>query len=60
MLDKYCIVAPLILSCSLPYILTRFGKKKEDKGGKTDQKGNPKHNILREEELEKMKEECER
>uniref|UniRef100_A0A7M4E084 Par-3 family cell polarity regulator beta n=2 Tax=Crocodylus porosus TaxID=8502 RepID=A0A7M4E084_CROPO len=40
--------------------MLRFGKKKEDKGGKTDQKGNPKHNILREEELEKMKEECER
>ncbi|KYO33417.1 hypothetical protein Y1Q_0008637 [Alligator mississippiensis] len=46
-----------ILLCSFS---SRFGKKKEDKGGKTDQKGNPKHNILREEELEKMKEECER
>ncbi|XP_032045894.1 partitioning defective 3 homolog B-like [Aythya fuligula] len=38
----------------------RFGKKKEDKSGKTDQKGNPKHDVLKEEELEKMKDERER
>jgi len=41
-------------------ILNRFGKKKEDKSGKTDQKGNPKQGILKEEELEKMKDERER
>ncbi|XP_059676130.1 partitioning defective 3 homolog B [Gavia stellata] len=38
----------------------RFGKKKEDKSGKTDQKGNLKQGILKEEELEKMKDERER
>nr|XP_025037845.1 partitioning defective 3 homolog B [Pelodiscus sinensis] len=40
--------------------MLRFGKKKEEKGGKDDQKGNPKHGTLREEELEKMKDERER
>ncbi|XP_076198553.1 partitioning defective 3 homolog B isoform X2 [Aptenodytes patagonicus] len=41
-------------------VMLRFGKKKEDKSGKTDQKGNPKQAILKEEELEKMKDERER
>ncbi|XP_061860437.1 partitioning defective 3 homolog B isoform X2 [Colius striatus] len=41
-------------------VILRFGKKKEDKSGKTDQKGNPKQGILKEEELEKMKDERER
>ncbi|KAM6070487.1 partitioning defective 3 homolog B isoform 3-T3 [Chlamydotis macqueenii] len=41
-------------------VMLRFGKKKEDKSGKTDQKGNPKQGVLKEEELEKMKEERER
>ncbi|MEE6490239.1 hypothetical protein FKM82_015809, partial [Ascaphus truei] len=42
--------------------MLRFGKKKEDKGGKVDHKGNLKHGVLKEEEheLEKMKEERER
>uniref|UniRef100_A0A8D2AIX3 Partitioning defective 3 homolog B n=1 Tax=Sciurus vulgaris TaxID=55149 RepID=A0A8D2AIX3_SCIVU len=40
--------------------MLRFGKKKDDKGGKTDQKGTLKHGNLREEELEKMKDERER
>ncbi|KQK83924.1 hypothetical protein AAES_54499 [Amazona aestiva] len=40
--------------------VSRFGKKKEDKSGKTDQKGNPKQGMLKEEELEKMKDERER
>uniref|UniRef100_A0A8C8SZY8 Partitioning defective 3 homolog B n=1 Tax=Pelusios castaneus TaxID=367368 RepID=A0A8C8SZY8_9SAUR len=40
--------------------MLRFGKKKEEKGGKADHKGNPKHGTLREEELEKMKDERER
>ncbi|XP_048725039.1 partitioning defective 3 homolog B isoform X2 [Caretta caretta] len=40
--------------------MLRFGKRKEEKGGKADQKGNPKHGTLREEELEKMKDERER
>ncbi|TFK13601.1 polycomb protein SCMH1 [Platysternon megacephalum] len=40
--------------------MLRFGKKKEEKGGKADQKGNPKHGTLRGEELEKMKDERER
>ncbi|XP_074001767.1 partitioning defective 3 homolog B isoform X4 [Numenius arquata] len=40
-------------------VMLRFGKKKEDKSGKMDQKGNPKQGILREEELEKMKDERE-
>nr|XP_058910017.1 partitioning defective 3 homolog B isoform X10 [Kogia breviceps] len=39
--------------------MLRFGKKKDDKGGKADQKGPLKHGGLREEELEKMKEERE-
>ncbi|XP_075464665.1 partitioning defective 3 homolog B isoform X2 [Ascaphus truei] len=41
--------------------MLRFGKKKEDKGGKVDHKGNLKHGVLKEEEheLEKMKEERE-
>uniref|UniRef100_A0A8C4VZW6 Par-3 family cell polarity regulator beta n=1 Tax=Gopherus evgoodei TaxID=1825980 RepID=A0A8C4VZW6_9SAUR len=39
--------------------MLRFGKKKEEKGGKADQKENPKHGTLREEELEKMKDERE-
>ncbi|XP_044525348.1 partitioning defective 3 homolog B [Gracilinanus agilis] len=39
--------------------MLRFGKKKEDKGGKNEQKGNLKQGILQE-ELEKMKEEGER
>ncbi|RLW01043.1 hypothetical protein DV515_00008335 [Chloebia gouldiae] len=37
----------------------RFGKKKEDKSGKADQKGTPKQGVLKEEELEKMKDERE-
>ncbi|NWW45724.1 PAR3L protein, partial [Pedionomus torquatus] len=41
-------------------VMLRFGKKKEDKSGKTDQKGNPKQGVLKEEELEKMKDERER
>uniref|UniRef100_A0A803XVM7 Partitioning defective 3 homolog B n=1 Tax=Meleagris gallopavo TaxID=9103 RepID=A0A803XVM7_MELGA len=41
-------------------VMLRFGKKKEDKSGKADQKGNPKHDILKEEDLEKMKDERER
>uniref|UniRef100_A0A8C0AT57 Par-3 family cell polarity regulator beta n=1 Tax=Buteo japonicus TaxID=224669 RepID=A0A8C0AT57_9AVES len=41
-------------------VMLRFGKKKEDKSGKTDQKGNPKQGMLKEEELEKMKDERER
>ncbi|NXJ76046.1 PAR3L protein, partial [Trogon melanurus] len=41
-------------------VMLRFGKKKEDKSGKTDQKGNPKQAVLKEEELEKMKDERER
>ncbi|NXC67388.1 PAR3L protein, partial [Anhinga anhinga] len=41
-------------------VMLRFGKKKEDKSGKTDQKGNPKQGTLKEEELEKMKDERER
>ncbi|XP_067404942.1 partitioning defective 3 homolog B isoform X2 [Emydura macquarii macquarii] len=40
--------------------MLRFGKKKEEKDGKADHKGNPKHGTLREEELEKMKDERER
>ncbi|XP_077175345.1 partitioning defective 3 homolog B isoform X1 [Paroedura picta] len=40
--------------------MLRFGKKKEDKGAKGDQKGNSKHGTLKEEDLEKMKEEQER
>ncbi|XP_073162630.1 partitioning defective 3 homolog B isoform X10 [Lepidochelys kempii] len=40
--------------------MLRFGKRKEEKGGKADQKGDPKHGTLREEELEKMKDERER
>ncbi|XP_065736320.1 partitioning defective 3 homolog B isoform X3 [Phocoena phocoena] len=40
--------------------MLRFGKKKDDKGGKAEQKGPLKHGGLREEELEKMKEERER
>ncbi|XP_077626297.1 partitioning defective 3 homolog B isoform X2 [Crocuta crocuta] len=40
--------------------MLRFGKKKDDKGGKAEQKGTHKHGGLREEELEKMKEERER
>ncbi|NWR28705.1 PAR3L protein, partial [Tachuris rubrigastra] len=41
-------------------VMLRFGKKKEDRSGKADQKGNPKQSILKEEELEKMKDERER
>ncbi|XP_065606459.1 partitioning defective 3 homolog B [Cyrtonyx montezumae] len=41
-------------------VMLRFGKKKEDKSGKADQKGNPKHDTLKEEDLEKMKDERER
>ncbi|NXW23400.1 PAR3L protein, partial [Circaetus pectoralis] len=41
-------------------VMLRFGKKKEDKSGKTDQKGNPKQGMLKEEELEKVKDEHER
>ncbi|ELW70818.1 Partitioning defective 3 like protein B [Tupaia chinensis] len=40
--------------------MLRFAKKKDDKGGKAEQKGTLKHGGLREEELEKMKEERER
>ncbi|XP_070314614.1 partitioning defective 3 homolog B isoform X2 [Odocoileus virginianus] len=40
--------------------MLRFGKKKDDKSGKAEQKGPPKQGGLREEELEKMKEERER
>uniref|UniRef100_A0A8C9BM62 Partitioning defective 3 homolog B n=1 Tax=Phocoena sinus TaxID=42100 RepID=A0A8C9BM62_PHOSS len=40
--------------------MLRFGKKKDDKGGKAEQKGPLKHGGLREEELEKMKEEREK
>ncbi|XP_045662513.1 partitioning defective 3 homolog B isoform X4 [Ursus americanus] len=40
--------------------MLRFGKKKDDRGGKAEQKGTLKHGGLREEELEKMKEERER
>ncbi|XP_064341133.1 partitioning defective 3 homolog B isoform X3 [Camelus dromedarius] len=40
--------------------MLRFGKKKDDKGGKAEQKSPLKHGGLREEELEKMKEERER
>uniref|UniRef100_A0A452VBR6 Partitioning defective 3 homolog B n=1 Tax=Ursus maritimus TaxID=29073 RepID=A0A452VBR6_URSMA len=39
--------------------MLRFGKKKDDRGGKAEQKGALKHGGLREEELEKMKEERE-
>uniref|UniRef100_A0A8I3P4J2 Partitioning defective 3 homolog B n=2 Tax=Canis lupus familiaris TaxID=9615 RepID=A0A8I3P4J2_CANLF len=39
--------------------MLRFGKKKDDRGGKAEQKGTLKHGGLREEELEKMKEERE-
>ncbi|NXE91830.1 PAR3L protein, partial [Menura novaehollandiae] len=41
-------------------VMLRFGKKKEDKSGKGDQKGTPKQGMLKEEELEKMKDERER
>ncbi|XP_053925840.1 partitioning defective 3 homolog B isoform X3 [Cuculus canorus] len=41
-------------------VMLRFGKKKEDKSGKVDQKGNPKQGLLKEEEMEKMKDERER
>ncbi|NXP20595.1 PAR3L protein, partial [Scytalopus superciliaris] len=42
-------------------VMLRFGKKKEDKSGKADHKGNPKQGMLKEEEeLEKMKDERER
>ncbi|PKK22165.1 par-3 family cell polarity regulator beta [Columba livia] len=41
-------------------VMLRFGKRKEDKGAKTDQKGNAKQGVLKEEELEKMKDERER
>ncbi|XP_078536416.1 partitioning defective 3 homolog B [Lissotriton helveticus] len=40
--------------------MLRFGKKKEDKSGKVEQKGNLKNATIKEEELEKMKEERER
>ncbi|XP_070588131.1 partitioning defective 3 homolog B isoform X2 [Erythrolamprus reginae] len=40
--------------------MLRFGKKKEDKGVKSDQKGNSKQGTLKEVDLEKMKEERER
>ncbi|XP_061463903.1 partitioning defective 3 homolog B isoform X2 [Rhineura floridana] len=40
--------------------MLRFGKKKEERGAKGDQKGNSKHGTLKEEDLEKMKEERER
>ncbi|XP_074857447.1 partitioning defective 3 homolog B isoform X2 [Carettochelys insculpta] len=40
--------------------MLRFGKKKEERGGKADEKGNPNYGTLREEELEKMKDERER
>ncbi|XP_051642777.1 partitioning defective 3 homolog B isoform X1 [Manacus candei] len=41
-------------------VMLRFGKKKEDRSGKADQKGNTKQGMLKEEELEKMKDERER
>ncbi|NXM08238.1 PAR3L protein, partial [Tyrannus savana] len=41
-------------------VMLRFGKKKEDRSGKADQKGNPKQGMLKEEEMEKMKDERER
>ncbi|NXA41046.1 PAR3L protein, partial [Eudromia elegans] len=41
-------------------VMLRFGKRKEDKSGKAEQKGSPKHGMLKEEELERMKEERER
>uniref|UniRef100_A0A8C9MEM8 Par-3 family cell polarity regulator beta n=1 Tax=Serinus canaria TaxID=9135 RepID=A0A8C9MEM8_SERCA len=41
-------------------VMLRFGKKKEDKSGKADRKGTPKQGMLKEEELEKMKDERER
>ncbi|XP_051642783.1 partitioning defective 3 homolog B isoform X7 [Manacus candei] len=40
-------------------VMLRFGKKKEDRSGKADQKGNTKQGMLKEEELEKMKDERE-
>uniref|UniRef100_A0A8C9KZW7 Partitioning defective 3 homolog B n=1 Tax=Serinus canaria TaxID=9135 RepID=A0A8C9KZW7_SERCA len=40
-------------------VMLRFGKKKEDKSGKADRKGTPKQGMLKEEELEKMKDERE-
>ncbi|XP_066134852.1 partitioning defective 3 homolog B isoform X2 [Saccopteryx bilineata] len=40
--------------------MLRFGKKKDDKGGKAEQKGPVKRGGLREEELERMKEERDR
>ncbi|XP_044287664.1 partitioning defective 3 homolog B isoform X2 [Varanus komodoensis] len=40
--------------------MLRFGKKKEDKGPKSDQKGSSRPGTLREEDLERMKEERER
>uniref|UniRef100_A0A8C6XAZ2 Partitioning defective 3 homolog B n=1 Tax=Naja naja TaxID=35670 RepID=A0A8C6XAZ2_NAJNA len=40
--------------------MLRFGKKKEDKGVKSDQKGNSKQDTLKEVDLEKRKEERER
>ncbi|NWV10670.1 PAR3L protein, partial [Ptilonorhynchus violaceus] len=41
-------------------VMLRFGKKKEDKSGKADQKRTPKQSLLKEEEVEKMKDERER
>ncbi|XP_071417999.1 partitioning defective 3 homolog B isoform X2 [Pithys albifrons albifrons] len=41
-------------------VMLRFGKKKEDKSGKADQKADPKQGMVKEEELEKMKDERER
>ncbi|NXA48526.1 PAR3L protein, partial [Nothocercus julius] len=41
-------------------VMLRFGKKKEDKSGKAEQKGSPKHGVLKEEELQKLKDERER
>ncbi|NXA08058.1 PAR3L protein, partial [Sapayoa aenigma] len=41
-------------------VMLRFGKKKEDKSGKADQKGNTRQGMHKEEELEKMKDERER
>ncbi|XP_071603112.1 partitioning defective 3 homolog B isoform X4 [Heliangelus exortis] len=41
-------------------VILRFGKRKEDKKGKTDQKGSPKQGIVKEEKLEKMKDGRER
>ncbi|KAM4776915.1 partitioning defective 3 homolog B isoform 7-T7 [Cyanocitta cristata] len=40
-------------------VMLRFGKKKEDKSGKADQKETAKQGMLKEEELEKMKDERE-